>query len=618
MGNRLAFGDARSVRSGSALLTCLTFFALVLYVAFFVKPATAQVLFGSMVGNVTDSSGAGVPGAAVKVTEMQTNESRTALTNEAGTYTISTVPAGTYQVEVTKTGFRAFLTSNILVNQNNVVRVDAQLEVGAQSEKIEVTAEAALLQTDRADIHAEVATQALENLPQPTRTYEGLLNLVPGAIISTGSQLSGGTNNPSKAMQFEFNGTTTSGAQVRVEGVSSNNPWQYYNASYVPSIEAVQNVNVATSSNDAEQALAGGAAVNVMLKSGTNETHGAVYAYNVNSKFEANNFFAAAGSQAATPERQRRRRQRGWPHYQKQAVLFRKLRRRFFPLRDLRSGLVSAAGRCRRKSLHRTNPIYDPNTGAANGTGKTPFPGNMIPVSRINPVITKINALIPNAPVVPGLVNDLYVNLPSVYNLHKIDTKVDYVASSKLHISGRYGTQPYYATFGPMYGPILGGSGGPGSCGACNYLQHGATYTISGSATYVASPTFVIDTTFGTVHPHQLLYPTETNVDYGSQVLGLPGTNTGPLPWAGGVPNFLISGFSSMGYSYPALDYIQPSYEYNANASKIKGSHTIRFGVDMFKIEMNHIEISPTAFTFTWRRHGAQRRPGRERIQRSG
>ncbi len=292
MGNRLALGEARSVPNTYALPTCLTFLALVLSLAYLVSPAPAQVLFGSMVGNVTDSSGSGVPGAVVKVTAMQTNESRTAMTNESGTYTISTVPAGTYQVEVTKGGFRAFLTSNILVNQNNVVRVDAQLEVGAQTEKIEVTAEAALLQTDRADIHAEVATQALENLPQPTRTYEGLLTLVPGAIISTGSQLSGGTNNPSKSMQFEFNGTTTSGAQIRVEGVSSNNPWQYYNASYVPSIEAVQNVNVATSSNDSEQALAGGAAVNVMLKSGTNATHGAVYAYNINSKFEANNFFA--------------------------------------------------------------------------------------------------------------------------------------------------------------------------------------------------------------------------------------------------------------------------------------------------------------------------------------
>jgi hypothetical protein len=601
MGNRLAWGVARSVRSGSALQAYVTFFALVLSLALLVRPAAAQVLFGSMVGNVTDSTGAGVPGAVVKVTEMQTNESRTAVTNEAGTYTISTVPAGTYQVEVTKTGFRAFLTSNILVNQNNVVRVDARLEVGAQSEKIEVTAEAALLQTDRADIHAEVATQALENLPQPTRTYEGLLNLVPGAIISTGSQLSGGTNNPSKAMQFEFNGTTTSGAQVRVEGVSSNNPWQYYNASYVPSIEAVQNVNVATNSNDAEQALAGGAAVNVMLKSGTNETHGAVYAYNVNSKFEANNFFAAAGSKPPPLNDNNDGANVGGHVIRNKLFYFGSYEGDYshsatsglvsFPPQALLGGNLSVS----------PNPIYNPFTGAANGTGKTPFPGNIIPASLLNPIDQKIAALIPAAPVVPGLVNNLYLNLPAVYNLHKIDTKADFVPNSKLHISGRYGTQPYYATFAPMYGPILGGSGGPGAdpCGACNYLQHGATYTISGSATYVATPTFVIDTTFGTVHPHQLLYPTETNVNYGSQVLGLQGTNTGPLPWAGGVPNFVISNFNTMGYSYPALDYIQPSYEYNANASKIKGAHTIRFGTDIFKIEMNHIEISPTAFSFT-------------------
>ena len=94
----------------------------------------------------------------VKITEVRTNEARTAQTNEAGAYTIATVPAGTYQVEITKQGFRGFLTSDILANQNNVVRVDAQLQVGAQTERIEVTAEAALLQTDRSDIHAEVAS----------------------------------------------------------------------------------------------------------------------------------------------------------------------------------------------------------------------------------------------------------------------------------------------------------------------------------------------------------------------------------------------------------------------------------------------------------------------------
>ena len=225
------------------------------------------------------------------------------------------------------------MTSDILVNQNNVVRVDAQLQVGAQTEKIQVTAEAALLQTDRADIHAEVATQVLENMPQATRTYEGLMGMVPGAVFATG-QLGGGTNNPSKSMQFTFNGTGTNGAQVRIEGVSANNPWQYYNTSYVPSIEAIQNVNVATNANDSEQALSGGASVNVMLKSGTNETHGAAFAYNVNSKFEANNFFAPAGSKPPPAQRQQRRRKRRRPHHQEPAVLFRELRGRLFALRE--------------------------------------------------------------------------------------------------------------------------------------------------------------------------------------------------------------------------------------------------------------------------------------------
>src|SRR5207244_11449488 len=86
--------------------------ALLLMAAASSEPARAQVTFGSVVGNVTDATGAAVPGAIVKITEMQTNESRTVQTNESGGYTISTVPPGTYQVEIAKTGFRGFLTSN--------------------------------------------------------------------------------------------------------------------------------------------------------------------------------------------------------------------------------------------------------------------------------------------------------------------------------------------------------------------------------------------------------------------------------------------------------------------------------------------------------------------------
>src|SRR3954451_1765289 len=126
--------------------------ALLLFAGFGQLTMRAQVLSGSLVGNVTDASGSGVPGASVKIVQAQTNETREVTTNESGGYTLSTVPAGTYQVSISKQGFQSFTTRNIDVRVNTVVRVDASLQVGQVSEQIEVTAQAAALQTDRADV----------------------------------------------------------------------------------------------------------------------------------------------------------------------------------------------------------------------------------------------------------------------------------------------------------------------------------------------------------------------------------------------------------------------------------------------------------------------------------
>jgi Carboxypeptidase regulatory-like domain len=510
----------------------------------------AQVLFGSVVGSVVDASGAAVPAATVKITEISTNEVRSAQTNEAGVYTLTTVTAGTYRIEIAKTGFRSFVTSNIVVNQNNVVRVDARLQLGEQSETVEVTAETDVLQTDRADVHAEVGTQALENLPQPTRSYEGLVQLVPGTTPPTG-QLAGGTNNPSKSMEFAFNGTSISGAAVRIEGVSAMNPWQQYQTTFVPSIEAIQNVNIATNATDAEQGLAGGASVNVMLKSGSNEIHGAAYAYNVDSFFQANNFFSNA-SGVSTPAHLVDNNDGGFigGHIIKDKLFYFGSYEGDF-LRQANSGLLSipAPTQLSGDESGSANPIYDPATGNANGTGRTPFPGNIIPANRINPIIAKIVAQIPPTNL-PGSLNNLYENEPSRYNLHKIDTKFDYTPTQKLRLSFRYGDQPYSAYFAPVYGPILGGSHPFTACGACNYEQHGATQAVSSSGTYVFSPSFVVDATFGVTQAHQYLLPTESNEKYGLDVLGIPGTNTGNLPWAGGMPKFTMSNYVVMGDSY--------------------------------------------------------------------
>ena len=159
-----------------------------------------QTTFGSMVGNVTDASGAAVPGANVKTTLSATNDTRTVQTDAAGAYTISTVTPGTYRIEISHEGFSTFVATDILVNQNNVVRVDAQLQLGALTEKVEVTTTAAAeLQTDRADVHAEISGGALIDLPQPNRAYQSLLVMIPGSTFLAG-QVGGGTNDPSKGL----------------------------------------------------------------------------------------------------------------------------------------------------------------------------------------------------------------------------------------------------------------------------------------------------------------------------------------------------------------------------------------------------------------------------------
>lgn len=126
--------------------------ALICLLALSSQPVIAQTVTGSMVGNITDSSGGSVPGATVKITLTTTNNVRTVQADTAGAYTIAAVVPGTYKVEVTEQGFRTFVVDNILVNQNNVVRVDAQLQVGALAERVEVTTQAAAaLETERAE-----------------------------------------------------------------------------------------------------------------------------------------------------------------------------------------------------------------------------------------------------------------------------------------------------------------------------------------------------------------------------------------------------------------------------------------------------------------------------------
>jgi hypothetical protein len=191
------------------------------------------------------------------------------------------------------------------------------------------------------------------------------------------------------------------------------------------------------------------------------------------------------------------------------------------------------------------------------------------------------------------------MNRATSYNLHKFESKVDYNVTSKLRLSGRYGKHPYTNFQDTIYGDVLGGADAFPQSQAGNYLQNGAQMTWSAMATYVASPTLVLDVTVGKVDSHEILLPNNYNERYGLDVMGIPGTNVGPLPWAGGVPNFDISGFTSMGASYPPLEYKEPLMDYMGNVTKIQGAHTIRAGVNVNRQRLQGIENRSNSFGFT-------------------
>jgi outer membrane receptor protein involved in Fe transport len=243
-------------------------------------------------------------------------------------------------------------------------------------------------------------------------------------------------------------------------------------------------------------------------------------------------------------------------------------------------------------------PIYDPASGtytaAGIPVGRTPFPGNVIPPDHISPISKKLVALVPepNQPSASATApaNNYYVNDPLTNKLQHIDTKFDWIATDKWKVNGRFGYMPYNITQLPIFGPIL--DGGP------NTYQFGHSIAAAGSVTYIATPTLVFDGTVGYTKAHQILEPPDSDQALGSSYLGIPGTNIGTLPHSGGMPAFNITNYSGYGYTYPPLQYDDPVFQYVANGTKVKGSHSIRFGVNIDRQHMNHFETATTSFTF--------------------
>ncbi len=226
------------------------------FLAFTPPGVHAQVLYGSIVGIVEDQTGAVVPNAVVSIISGATGQTREMKANETGRYSFPNVLLGSYSLKVTASGFRPYTETNVIATINTVTRIDIKLLVGTAVEEITVAASAALLQTDKADVHVELNTKEITNLPLSNfRNYQSLINLVPGATPGTFQNSVQGA--PGRALSTNINGTNRNNNITRLDGAVNLYLWLPHHTAYVAPSETIETVNIATDNFDAELLLGG-------------------------------------------------------------------------------------------------------------------------------------------------------------------------------------------------------------------------------------------------------------------------------------------------------------------------------------------------------------------------
>jgi hypothetical protein len=281
-----------------------------------------------------------------------------------------------------------------------VVRVDVAMTIGSTNESVKVSAQAAELQTDKAEVSTEISTKELEEIPLPVnRNYQGLLVMVPG--VSPPNTSSSPAANPARGEVFSVNGATQGAANTRIEGANAINSWMSHETGYVPGLEAIDTVTVSTNSLDADQGLAGSASINVQLKSGTNQLHGSGFEYNLNNALKADPFTLPAGQRKPKFINNQTGGTLGGAIIKNKLFYFGSYDGQFIRQNASQTSITVPTAAIRAGDMSgSTTPIYDPLTGTATGTGRTAFPGNIIPQNRLDPTAQLIQQLypLPNQP----------------------------------------------------------------------------------------------------------------------------------------------------------------------------------------------------------------------------
>jgi len=543
-------------------------------------PSAAQTLYGSVVGIVLDSSGAQLPNAKVTLTNKGTGLVLDAVSGTDGTFTLPNVVPGNYDAKASVAGFKGQSLTNLAIAVNTVSRLDFKMEIGAVSDQITVAAEVAQLQTDKADTHTEIRSDMVINMPLPgLRNYQSLINLVPGATPA--SFQNSITDTPMRSLRTNINGTNANNNVTRLDGATSVNLWLPHHAGYVMPAEMIETVNVTTVAGDAEQGMAGGAAITLVTKSGTNAFHGSAFWFHDNQRLRARNFFSTIGKPVSIFNNFGGTI--GGPIAKNKLFFFYSYDNTKQRIGQIATYNVPTAGLRAGNFSNQATQIFDPLTGnIATGTGRSVFPGNIIPGNRISPIAQRIQSFYPAPNFGSSEQQNFQVAATPLFNRDYNDIKLNYQRNQNHVIWGRYGQMAALSggrgVFGDGVGPAPGADPGLGDTRVKN-MAIGHTLTLSSN--------LLIDGVIGYQRMDQVVQGQDFGKDF-STSLGIPGLG-GPDPRQQGFPNIGINGYNGFGVpNWMPAERIEESFTISQNVRWVKGKHNLAFGFDGVLHRLNH------------------------------
>ncbi len=557
----------------------------------------AQVDTGTILGTVHDNTGAVIPGATVILRNEGTSFSQSTKTSGNGTFIFTPLRIGKYAVEVESPGFKKERRTGLELNIQQQLVTDFNLSVGDVSTEVEVTATAAILQTENGSVGHVIETRAINDLPLNGRNYTFLARLVPGATV--GQPEGRGLNANG---WFTANGTRPAQNNYMLDGIdnNTNNVDFLSGAAYVlkPPIDAIGEFKLQTNSFSAEFGRAGGAVLNATLKSGTNSFHGSIWEFLRNDKLDAADFFQNANGQPKGAFKQNQFGASAGGRILKDKTFFfadyeGTRIRQGVPLTGISvptqaerasgftdfSDLIPLQSGTRTDALGRTFPlgtIFDPATTRSIGNGnfvRDPFPGNIMPSGRLDPNAVKLMSLYP-APTQPGLIGNYNVNGSALTDVNAFDARIDQYFSSRDQVFGRYSWSKSPSTHPPPFPGFADGGGFDAGD------QRVATMGAALSYTHSFGPALINEARIGFNREH-----TSRVQAYGNDTSNIPAQfgiqGILQTPGNGGLPTLNIGGLSRLGSSeWLISDRYSNTIQFTENLTKIYRSHSFKGGFE--------------------------------------